>query len=114
MIMMAIAALVVSACGSSESSESSETNGTGKKELRVVTDAAYAPFEYMEGDKIVGFDVDFLKAAAKEAGYELKFDNVGWDPIFVDIDSFIGNVHSFDFHMACSDGFEEVNTAKEG
>jgi glutamine transport system substrate-binding protein len=83
-IMMAIAALVVSACGSSESSE---TNGTEKKELRVVTDAAYAPFEYMEGDKIVGFDVDFLKAAAKEAGYELKFDNVGWDPIFVEIGS---------------------------
>ncbi|CAM4040504.1 transporter substrate-binding domain-containing protein [Mesobacillus thioparans] len=83
-IMMAIAALVVSACGSSETSE---TNGSGKKELRVVTDAAYAPFEYMDGDKIVGFDVDFLKAAAKEAGYELKFENVGWDPIFVEIGS---------------------------
>ncbi|ESU32324.1 hypothetical protein G3A_11970 [Bacillus sp. 17376] len=84
-VMMAITALVVSACGTSSS------GGTGseaeKKELRVVTDAAYAPFEYMEGDKIVGFDIDFLKAAAKEAGYELKIENVGWDPIFVEIKS---------------------------
>ncbi|MBT2640786.1 basic amino acid ABC transporter substrate-binding protein [Bacillus sp. ISL-41] len=84
-VMMAITALVVSACGSSSS------GGTGseaeKKELRVVTDAAYAPFEYLEGDKIVGFNIDFLKATAKEAGYELKIENVGWDPIFVEIKS---------------------------
>lgn len=38
-----------------------------KKELRLVTDAAYAPFEYMEGDEIVGFDIDFIKAVAEEA-----------------------------------------------
>ncbi|WP_079505666.1 basic amino acid ABC transporter substrate-binding protein [Mesobacillus jeotgali] len=87
MVMLAMLTLVVSACGTSKTSETEETNGTVKKELRVVTDAAYAPFEYMEGDKIVGFDVDFLKAAAKEAGYELKFDHVGWDPIFVEIGS---------------------------
>jgi glutamine transport system substrate-binding protein len=88
LVAMLIAALIVTACGTSKSEE---TNGTGggaaKKELRVVTDAAYAPFEYMEGDKIVGFDIDFLKAVAKEAGYKLKIDHVGWDPIFVEIES---------------------------
>jgi glutamine transport system substrate-binding protein len=90
-VLMSIMALIISACGSSKTSE---TNGTGsesekneRKELRVVTDAAYAPFEYMEGDKIVGFDIDFLKAVAKEAGYELKIEHVGWDPIFVEIKS---------------------------
>jgi glutamine transport system substrate-binding protein len=87
-VLMAITALIVSACGTSKSSETSGTGSDGqKKELRVVTDAAYAPFEYMEGDKIVGFDIDFLKAVAKEAGYELKIENVGWDPIFVEIKS---------------------------
>lgn len=84
-VMMAITALVVSACGTSSSGGTG--SGAAKKELRVVTDAAYAPFEYMEGDKIVGFDIDFLKAVAKEAGYELKIENVGWDPIFVEIKS---------------------------
>lgn len=88
LILMMVIALVVSACGTSNTKE---TGGTGskeeRKELRVVTDAAYAPFEYMEGDKIVGFDIDFLKAVAKEAGYELKIEHVGWDPIFVEIKS---------------------------
>ena len=37
-----------------------------------MTDATYAPFEYLEGDKIVGFDVDFINAVAKEAGYKVK------------------------------------------
>lgn len=87
-VLMAVTALIVSACGTSKTSE---TSGTGseveKKELRVVTDAAYAPFEYMEGDKIVGFDIDFLKAVAEEAGYKLKIEHVGWDPIFVEIKS---------------------------
>lgn len=87
-VLMAITVLIVSACGTSKTSE---TSGTGaeveKKELRVVTDAAYAPFEYMEGDKIVGFDIDFLKAVGEEAGYKLKIEHVGWDPIFVEIKS---------------------------
>jgi glutamine transport system substrate-binding protein len=90
-VLMSIMALIISACGTSKTSETSGT-GSGsekneRKELRVVTDAAYAPFEYMEGDKIVGFDIDFLKAVAKEAGYELKIEHVGWDPIFVEIKS---------------------------
>ncbi|MEH7443191.1 basic amino acid ABC transporter substrate-binding protein [Bacillus sp. JJ1122] len=87
-VLMAITALIVSACGTSKTSETSGTGSeAGKKELRVVTDAAYAPFEYMEGDKIVGFDIDFLKAVAEEAGYKLKIEHVGWDPIFVEIKS---------------------------
>ncbi|MEH7886518.1 basic amino acid ABC transporter substrate-binding protein [Bacillus sp. JJ1609] len=87
-VLMAVTALIVSACGTSKTSETSGTGSEGeKKELRVVTDAAYAPFEYMEGDKIVGFDIDFLKAVAEEAGYKLKIEHVGWDPIFVEIKS---------------------------
>ncbi|HAQ06705.1 MAG TPA: basic amino acid ABC transporter substrate-binding protein [Bacillus bacterium] len=84
-ILIVFATVLVSACGTSKTG----SNGVEgeKKELRVVTDAAYAPFEYMEGDKIVGFDIDFLKAVAKEAGYELKIEHVGWDPIFVEIKS---------------------------
>lgn len=87
-MLMTIMVLIVSACGTSKTSDSSGTESEAEtKELRVVTDAAYAPFEYMDGDKIVGFDIDFLKSVAKEAGYELKFEHVGWDPIFVEIKS---------------------------
>jgi glutamine transport system substrate-binding protein len=70
---------VLSACGTSK------TGGSEKKTLRVVTDAAYAPFEYQDKGKVVGFDIDFINAVAKEAGYNVKVEHVGWDPVFVEI-----------------------------
>ncbi|MED3562748.1 basic amino acid ABC transporter substrate-binding protein [Bacillus xiapuensis] len=75
---------VLSACGTSEKTSGSP-KGEEKKTLRVVTDAAYAPFEYMDKGIVVGFDVDFLNAVGKEAGYNVKIEHVGWDPLFVEI-----------------------------
>ncbi|MDR4945601.1 basic amino acid ABC transporter substrate-binding protein [Neobacillus cucumis] len=72
--------LLLSACGTSKN------EGSAKKTLRVVTDAAYAPFEYQKQGKVVGFDVDFVNAVAKEAGYNVNVEHVGWDPIFVEIE----------------------------
>jgi glutamine transport system substrate-binding protein len=53
---------------------------------KIATDASYAPMESMDKDKIVGFDVDFLDAVMKEAGLKYKLENVGWDPLFADLD----------------------------
>lgn len=79
-VLMVAFLLILSACGTSK------TGGDGeKKTLRVVTDAAYAPFEYQDKGEIVGFDVDFINAVAKEAGYNVKVENVGWDPLFVEV-----------------------------
>ncbi|RDW18863.1 basic amino acid ABC transporter substrate-binding protein [Oceanobacillus chungangensis] len=81
--------LILSACGTN-SSEDATTEGeesSGKNSLRIVTNAAYAPFEYFDGDKIIGFDVDLINALAEETGYEVKIEHVGWDPIFVEIES---------------------------
>ena len=39
--------------------------------------------EFVNADKeIVGFDIDYMKAAAKEGGYDVEFKNVAWDGIF--------------------------------
>ncbi|WP_110926472.1 basic amino acid ABC transporter substrate-binding protein [Bacillus massiliglaciei] len=87
-MLVSVCMLILAACGGEEASTTNEGEDSGeKKELRVVTDAAYAPFEYMKGDKVVGFDVDFINAVAKEAGYDVKIEHVGWDPIFVEIES---------------------------
>ena len=49
----------------------------------VGTDAAYAPFESQnEKGKIVGFDIDVVKAAAAKAGIAVKFVNTPWEGIF--------------------------------
>lgn len=60
------------------------TASTGEK-LIVGTDAAFAPFEYMDKGEIVGFDVDLLAAIMEEAGYEYQLNNIGWDPLFASI-----------------------------
>ena len=49
----------------------------------IATDATWPPMEFVNADKqIVGFDIDYMKDAAKEAGYEVEFKNVAWDGIF--------------------------------
>jgi glutamine transport system substrate-binding protein len=87
--MVFMLTLILAACGTSEEkSGNTETNKQEeKKTLRVVTDAAYAPMEYQDKGEVVGFDIDFVKAVAEEAGYELEIEHVGWDPIFVEIES---------------------------
>lgn len=84
MLMFALL-LALTACGSSSSNEGSET--ADNKTLRVVTDAAYAPMEYMDKDELVGFDIDLVKAVGEEAGYTVEVEHVGWDPLFVEVES---------------------------
>lgn len=83
--------LILAACGTSGEEESANGTDNGgeetKKTLRVVTDAAYAPFEYMDKAEIVGFDIDIFEAVAEEAGYDYEIVNVGWDPLFVELES---------------------------
>ncbi|RLP23128.1 glutamine ABC transporter substrate-binding protein GlnH [Mesorhizobium sp. YM1C-6-2] len=44
------------------------TQSTKAEDLVVATDTAFVPFEFKEGDKYVGFDIDMWDAIAKEIG----------------------------------------------
>lgn len=70
---------LTSACGQEEESGS---GGTEKKTLIVGTDAAYAPFTYLDKGEIVGFDIDVVDAVMEEAGYDYEMKNMGWDGLF--------------------------------
>jgi polar amino acid transport system substrate-binding protein len=73
-------ALSVVGCGNKE--ETKKETGDKKEKVTIGTDAAFPPFELLDGGKVVGFDVDLLGAVLEEAGYEWEFKNVGWDPLF--------------------------------
>ena len=47
--------------------------------IYVGTNAEFAPFEYLEKDKIVGFDIDLLDAISKETGLEFKIQDMAFD-----------------------------------
>jgi len=54
-----------------------------QRTLIVATDATFPPMEMVDRNKqIVGFDIDLLNAAAKEAGFKVEFKNTAWDGIF--------------------------------
>ena len=47
----------------------------------VATNPEYPPFEYVEGDEIVGYDIDMIKAIAEKAGFELEFSPMDFDAV---------------------------------
>ena len=58
------------------------------KSIKVATDATWPPMEMMDANKkIVGYDIDFMTAVAKEAGITVEFKNTAWDGIFAGLDS---------------------------
>ena len=61
---------------------------TGIKKITVATDATWPPMESIDEERnIIGFDIDILKAAAKEGGFEVEFINQAWDGIFAGLEA---------------------------
>lgn len=69
-------------CGGSKPAPSQtqgQSQNTAQKKLIVGSDTTFAPFEFSENGKYVGFDVDLINALAKEAGYTVDFRSMSFD-----------------------------------
>lgn len=56
--------------------------------LTVAVDDTYLPFEFRDDqNNLVGFDIDFANALAKDLGIEIEFQTVAWDGIFNGLNS---------------------------
>lgn len=49
------------------------------KKLYVGTNAEFKPYEYIEGNEMVGFDIDLMNKLGEELGYEIKWVNMNFD-----------------------------------
>jgi len=62
-----------------------ETTTSGAREvegiIKVGTCADFAPFEYMENDKMFGFDIDLMNYIAARIGYGVEFVNMSFDKL---------------------------------
>lgn len=47
----------------------------------VATNPEYPPFEYVEGDEIVGYDIDMIEAIAAKAGFETEYAPMDFDAV---------------------------------
>ncbi|MEA3485549.1 MAG: transporter substrate-binding domain-containing protein [Candidatus Aerophobetes bacterium] len=50
--------------------------------MRVGMDASWPPFEYVEGDEIVGFDVDLAREIGERLGVRVELVNAGFDGLY--------------------------------
>lgn len=78
----ALALLVLAGCGGDEGGTTDSgvelvTAGT----LTTCTHLPYEPFQFQEGDEVVGFDVDVVDAVAEDLGVEQEVINVPFETI---------------------------------
>ncbi|WP_020590110.1 basic amino acid ABC transporter substrate-binding protein [Desulfobacter curvatus] len=55
--------------------------------VTVASDATWPPMEMIDENKnLVGFDIDYMNAVAKEAGFKVVIKNTAWDGIFAGVE----------------------------
>ena len=62
-------------------------NGGEKEKLVMATNAEFPPYEYVEGDKIVGIDAEIAALIADKLGMELEIVDVAFDSIIPGVQS---------------------------
>lgn len=72
----------LAACGSSSGANtSSAADSSAKETLTMVTNAEFPPYEYYEGDNVVGIDAEIAQLIADKLGMDLEIVDVAFESI---------------------------------
>ena len=69
------------------SADASQIKTVEAGKLLVATNAEFPPYEYHDGDKIVGIDMDIADAIAKKLGLEVKVEDIAFDSVILEVTS---------------------------
>ena len=76
-LLAGVMAFGMTACGKAEEeNKDAENQSAPAQKLIMATEAGFAPYEYVEGEKIVGIDVDIANAIADSLGMELQINDM--------------------------------------
>ena len=75
------------ACGKEPADNGDTTAPAGKTVLTMATNAEFPPYEYVEGDKIVGIDAEIAQLIADKLGMELEIVDIAFDSIIPGVQS---------------------------
>lgn len=75
------------AAGAETTAAASEAEKPAGGKLIMATNAEFPPYEFHDGDKIVGIDAEIAEAIAKEMGMELEIEDISFDSIIPAIQS---------------------------
>ena len=89
LMVVALAGCSSSASSSSASGSASSSSSAAATEMKLVnsgtltvgTSPDYPPFENLEGDQIVGFEVDLVNAVADKLGLKAEYKSMNFDSI---------------------------------
>ena len=70
---------------SAEAAETEAAKEAPGGKLVMATNAEFPPYEYHDGDAIVGIDAEIAKAIADELGMELEIEDIAFDSIIPEI-----------------------------
>ena len=82
--VVAVLAAVLAACAKNAQTDTSTTaaeSEVAKETLVMATNAEFPPYEFHDGDAIVGIDAEIAQAIADKLGMELKIEDVAFDSI---------------------------------
>lgn len=85
--VLLIGTMVAALAGCGSKSDSSSSDGDSKEKLIMATNAEFPPYEYKEGDKFLGIDVEIGQAIAEELGMELEIEDIAFDSIIAEVNS---------------------------
>ena len=75
-LLAAMMLLAMVACGNNNNDPTPDT-----KTLYMATEGTFPPYEYYDGDKLVGIDVDVANAIAEKLGMKLEVVDIAFDSI---------------------------------
>ena len=70
---------------SAEAAETGAAKDAAGGRLIMATNAEFPPYEYHDGDAVVGIDAEIAKAIADELGMELEIEDIAFDSIIPEI-----------------------------
>lgn len=62
-----------------------QEDADGKEEIHMATNAQFPPYEYYEGEKVVGIDAEMAAAIADKLGKKLVIDDMDFDAIVTSV-----------------------------
>lgn len=101
-LAMVMAGSMLTGCGSTADTDSTSADTTGttasgealtldaikeKGKLSVATEAAYEPFEYLDGETIVGYNADLFAKICEDLGVELDYIDLPFQGILAGLEA---------------------------
>ena len=80
-----MAAAMLTACGTTDTADTADTAATesdwqyiSDKGEMIIGITLFAPMNYKEGDRLVGFETEFAAAVCEKLGVNPKFQEIDW------------------------------------